>query len=61
MQVYDFTTLYTNLNLDIVRDSLNSLIDITFSEKNKYVLSHTTNPSSPKRNIMAILPLMPSH
>jgi len=37
MQVYDFTTLYTNLNLDVVRESLNSLIDLTFSEKNKYI------------------------
>ena len=37
MQVYDFTTLYTNLNLMEVENSLNSLIDLIFSNKNKYI------------------------
>ena len=37
MQVNDFTTLYTNLNLKEVENSLNSLIDLIFSSKNKYI------------------------
>ena len=37
MQVYDFTTLYTSLNLKEVEKSLFSLIDLVFSNKNKYI------------------------
>lgn len=37
MQVYDFTTLYTSLNLNEVEKSLFSLIDLVFSNKNKYI------------------------
>ena len=37
MQVYDFTTLYTNLNLEEVENFLSSLIDLIFSSKNKYI------------------------
>ena len=37
MQVYNFTTLYTNLNLLEVENSLNSLMDLIFSNKNKYI------------------------
>ena len=37
MQVFDFTTLYTNLNLQDVEKSLVGLFDLLFSLKNKYI------------------------
>ena len=37
MQVYDFTTLYTNLNLQDVEISLFGLCDLLFSHKYKYL------------------------
>lgn len=37
MQVYDFTTLYTNLDLEVVEGLMNGLIDLIFSESNKYI------------------------
>jgi len=37
MQVYDFSTLYTNLDLNEVKKSLFELFDLLFSESNKYI------------------------
>ncbi len=37
MQVYDFTTLYTNLELKEVENSLFGLIDLLFSSHNKFI------------------------
>ena len=37
MQVYDFTTLYTNLNLTVVENLLFELIDLLYSNTNKYI------------------------
>ena len=37
MQVYDFTTLYTNLDLKVVETLLFEMIDLLFSNINKYI------------------------
>ena len=37
MQVYDFTTLYTNLNLGVVEELINEMIDLIFNNVNKYI------------------------
>ena len=37
MQVFDFTTLYTSLDLKEVENSLYNLIDMLFSNKNKFI------------------------
>ena len=37
MQVYDFSALYTNLDLNEVKKSLFELFDLLFSESNKYI------------------------
>ena len=37
MQVYDFSTLYTNLELNDVEESLFQLCDLLFSSKHKYI------------------------
>ena len=37
IQVYDFTTLYTNLDLGVVEELLCELIDLLFSDTNKYI------------------------
>ena len=37
MQVYDFSTLYTNLDLNEVKKSLFELFELLFSESNKYI------------------------
>ena len=37
MQVYDFTTLYTNLDLQVVQSLLFELIDLLFSNTNKFI------------------------
>ena len=37
LQVYDFTTLYTELDLKEVEDMINEVIDLIFSERNKYI------------------------
>ena len=37
LQVYDFTTLYTMLDLKEVEDMINEVIDLIFSERNKYI------------------------
>ena len=37
IQVYDFTTLYTNLDLNVVEDLLSKIIDLIFSNTNKYI------------------------
>ena len=37
LQVYDFTTLYTNLELEVVQHLLNEIIDIIFNTFNKYI------------------------
>jgi hypothetical protein len=37
IQVYDFTTLYTRLDLIEVETMINEVIDLIFSERNKYI------------------------
>ena len=37
LQVYDFTTLYTKLDLKEVEDMINEVIDLIFSNQNKYI------------------------
>jgi len=37
IQVYDFTTLYTNLDLGVVEKLLSEMIDLLFSNINKYI------------------------
>lgn len=37
IQVYDFTTLYTNLDLGVVEKLLSELVDLLFSNTNKYI------------------------
>ena len=37
IQVYDFTTLYTNLDLGVVEKLLFEMIDLLFSSTNKYI------------------------
>ena len=37
IQVYDFTTLYTNLDLGVVEKLLSEMIDLLFSNTNKYI------------------------
>ena len=37
MQVYDFTTLYTNLDLGVVGRLLSEMIDLIYSNINKYI------------------------
>ena len=37
IQVYDFTTLYTNLDLNVVESLLYEMIDLLFSSSNKYI------------------------
>jgi hypothetical protein len=37
MQVYDFTTLYTKLDLNEVETMINEVIELIFSESNKYI------------------------
>ena len=37
LQVYDFTTLYTKLELTEVENMLSEVIDLIFSERNKYI------------------------
>ena len=37
MQVYDFTTLYTNLNLGVVEKLIFEMIDLIFNNTNKYI------------------------
>ena len=37
MQVYDFTTLYTNLDLQVVEALLLEMIDLLFNNTNKYI------------------------
>ena len=37
MQIYDFTTLYTNLDLAVVEELLSEIIDLLFNNTNKYI------------------------
>ena len=37
IQVYDFTTLYTRLELTEVENMINEVIDLIFSDRNKYI------------------------
>ena len=37
LQVYDFTTLYTKLDLREVEDMINEVIDLIYSNQNKYI------------------------
>ena len=37
LQIYDFTTLYTNLDLCEVDNMIGEVIDLIFSERNKYI------------------------
>ena len=37
LQIYDFTTLYTNLNLNVVETLLFEVIDLLFNNTNKYI------------------------
>lgn len=41
MQVYDFSTLYTNLNLQDVEESLHELCDLLFKGQYKYICVNT--------------------
>ena len=47
MQVYYFSTLYTNLDLNEVKKSLFDLFDLLFSESNKYMCIGLFKPKSP--------------
>ena len=40
MQVFDFTTLYTRLDLSVVDQNINGVIDLIFSDRNKYICVH---------------------
>ena len=40
MQVFDFTSLYTRLDLSAVEKNINRVIDLIFSDRNKYICVH---------------------
>ena len=46
MQVYDFTTLYTNLDLGVVEGLLSEMLDLLFSSTNKYICISKFNENS---------------
>ena len=52
MQVYDFSTLYTTLDLDDVEKTLFGLCDLLFSSKHKYICANSFKAcfSTKKRN-----------
>jgi hypothetical protein len=45
LQVYDFTTLYTNLDLKEVENMMSEVIDLIFSERNKFICVSKRDPS----------------
>ena len=46
LQVYDFTTLYTNLDLKEVEDMMSEVIDLIFSDRNKYICVSKRDPNN---------------
>lgn len=45
IQVYDFTTLYTRLDLFEVENMINEVIDLIFSDRNKYICISKRDPN----------------
>lgn len=45
LQVYDFTTLYTNLDLKEVEVMISEVIDLIFSERNKFICISNKDPN----------------